>query len=229
MKAKIILITWLAIVSLTTELTAQNKPATDTQQKTVLLINTHLTYSGWSEGKLNASFYNAAKNFFLSKNYKVLETKVENGYNADEEVEKHLQADIIILQTPVNWENTPWIYKKYVDEVFNSALKSKKFLSGDGRSEAEGFKQYGMGGKMQGKKFMISATWNAPEESFNDKNQYLFKGKSADDALFNVAANYLFTGFEVIPGYYCYDVYHNKHIKEDLENYLKYLEKVFGL
>jgi len=229
MKVKIILIAWLAIVSLTTELTAQNKPVTDTQQKTVLLINTHLTYPGWSEGKLNASFYNAAKNFFLSKNYKVLETKVENGYNADEEVEKHLQADIIILQTPVNWENTPWIYKKYVDEVFNSALKSKKFLSGDGRSEAEGFKQYGMGGKMQGKKFMISATWNAPEESFNDKKQYLFKGKSADDALFNVAANYLFTGFEVIPGYYCYDVYHNKHIKEDLENYPKYLKKVFGL
>jgi modulator of drug activity B len=229
MKAKIIIVTWLAIVSLTTELTAQNKSATNIKQKTVLLINTHLTYPDWSEGKLNVSFFNVAKNFFLSKNFKILETKVENGYNVDEEVEKQLRADIIILQTPVNWENTPWVYKKYVDEVFNSALKSKKFLSGDGRSEAEGFKQYGMGGKMQGKKFMISATWNAPEESFNDKNQYLFKGKSADDALFNVAANYLFTGFEVIPGYYCYDVYHNKHIKEDLENYPKYLEKVFGL
>ncbi|OAH72627.1 flavodoxin [Chryseobacterium sp. FP211-J200] len=199
------------------------------KQKTVLLINTHLTYPGWSEGKLNASFYNAAKTFFISKNYKVLETKVEDGYNPDEEVEKHLQADIIILQTPVNWENTPWIYKKYVDEVFNSALKNKKFLSGDGRSETEGSKQYGMGGKMQGKKFMISATWNAPEESFNDKNQYLFKGKSADDALFNVAANYLFTGFEVVPGYYCYDVYHNKHIKEDIENYPAYLQKVFNI
>lgn len=226
MKAKNILFLFLIFFSFGIQLKAQK---ISSKQKTVLLINTHLTYPGWSEGKLNASFYNAAKTFFISKNYKVLETKVEDGYNPDEEVEKHLQADIIILQTPVNWENTPWIYKKYVDEVFNSALKSKKFLSGDGRSETEGSKQYGMGGKMQGKKFMISATWNAPEESFNDKNQYLFKGKSVDDALFNVAANYLFTGFEVVPGYYCYDVYHNKHIKEDIENYPAYLQKVFNI
>lgn len=230
MKAKNSFLLILIFFSFGLKLNAQNSSSKDkSNQKTVLLINTHLTYPGWSEGKLNASFYNKAKEFFISKNFRVLETKVENGYNPDEEVEKHLQADIVILQTPVNWENTPWIYKKYVDEVFNSALKSKKFLSGDGRSVEEGSKQYGMGGKMLGKKFMISATWNAPEESFNDKNQYLFKGKTADDALFNVAANYLFTGYEVVPGYYCYDVYHNKHIKEDLENYPNYLQKVFNI
>ncbi|KAA5535750.1 NAD(P)H-dependent oxidoreductase [Paenimyroides baculatum] len=229
MKAKIIIITLVAIV-FGSNLFGQTKPSKEnSKQKTVLLINTHLTYPGWSEGKLNASFYKVAKDFFISKNYKILETKVENGYNPDEEVEKHLQADIVILQTPVNWENTPWIYKKYVDEVFNSALKSKTFLSGDGRSEAEGSKQYGMGGKMQGKKFMISATWNAPKESFNNPENPLWKGKSADDALFNIAANYLFTGFEVVPGHYCYDVYHNKHIKEDLENYPAYLQKVFNI
>lgn len=230
MKAKSIIFLFLILISFGIKLNAQKTSSKEIpKQKTVLLINTHLTYVGWSEGKLNASFYNKAKEFFISKNYRVLETKVEDGYNPNEEVEKHLQADIVILQTPVNWENTPWIYKKYVDEVFNSALKSKKFLSGDGRSEAEGSKQYGMGGKMKGKKFMICATWNAPEESFNDKNQYLFKGKSADDALFNVGVNYLFTGFEVVAGYYCYDVYHNKHIKEDLENYPKYLQKVFKI
>lgn len=152
MKAKIIIVTWLAIVSLTTELTAQNKPATDTKQKTVLLINTHLTYPGWSEGKLNASFYNVAKNFFLSKNYKVLETKVENGYNADDEVEKHLQADIIILQTPVNWENTPWIYKKYVDEVFNSVrLRVKSFFREMGALNLKGSNNMGWAVKCRGK------------------------------------------------------------------------------
>ncbi|GEP50215.1 hypothetical protein FNO01nite_08870 [Flavobacterium noncentrifugens] len=108
MKTRILfamLIMFLAAATKTTAQIAAKK--NDGKQKTVLLINTHFTYPGWSEGNLNASFYNAAKAFFISKNYTVLETKVENGYHADEEVEKHLQADIVILQTPVNWENTP--------------------------------------------------------------------------------------------------------------------------
>lgn len=218
------------LLAVSTKLTAQTNSTKETvKPKTVLLINAHLTYPGMSEGKLNASFYDVAKTFFTSKKYQILETKIQDGYNIEEEVEKHLKADIIILQTPVNWENTPWIYKKYVDEVFTSALKSQKFLSGDGRTAKDPKKQYGTGGKMQGKKFMISATWNAPEESFNNPENLLWKGKTADDALFNITANYLFTGFEVVPGYYCYDVFHNKHIKEDLENYPAHLKKVLGL
>ncbi|HKO77700.1 MAG TPA: NAD(P)H-dependent oxidoreductase, partial [Flavobacterium sp.] len=115
------------------------------KSKKVLLINTHLTYPNWSEGTLNNSFIQKAKDFFETKGFEVLETKVEDGYNPDEEVEKHLQADIVILQTPVNWFGAPWIYKKYVDEVFNSGLNSQKFLSGDGRTREDKTKQYGTG------------------------------------------------------------------------------------
>lgn len=217
------------MLSFGTKAIAQTTPKEVIKPKTVFLINAHLTYPGLSEGKLNKAFYDKAREFFLSQDFKVLETKIEDGYNIDEEVEKHMQADIIVLQTPVNWENTPWIYKKYVDEVFTSAMRSQKFLSGDGRSEKDPSKQYGTGGKMQAKKFLLSATWNAPEESFNDPKQTLWKGKSADDALFNVAVNYLFVGFTVVPGHYCYDVFHNKHIQEDIENYPAYLKKVFDL
>ena len=77
--------------------------------------------------------------------------------------------------------------------------------------------------------FFLSTTWNAPEESFNNPKNPTWKGKSADDALFNIGAYYSLLGFEVLPGHYCYDVFHNKHIKEDLESYLKYLKEVFGL
>jgi len=115
------------------------------KMKKVLLINTHLTYPNWTEGKLNNSFIQKAKDFFGAKNFEILETKVEEGYIPDEEVEKHLQADIIILQTPVNWFGAPWIHKKYVDEVFNSGLHSQKFLSGDGRTRENATKQYGTG------------------------------------------------------------------------------------
>jgi modulator of drug activity B len=227
MKTRIFLAMLITVLTFGTKINAQTKSAD--KQKTVLLINAHLTYPGLSEGKLNKTFYDKAKEFFLSQNFKVLETKIEAGYNVEEEVEKHMQADIIVLQTPVNWENTPWIYKKYVDEVFTNAMFSKKFLSGDGRSEKDPTKEYGTGGKMQGKKFLLSATWNAPEESFNNPKQPLWKGKSADDALSNIGANYAFVGYTVLPGHYCYDVFHNKHIKEDLENYPKYLKRILGL
>lgn len=185
MKIKTIFLTLITILSIGTRAIAQTTTTTTTKEvikpKTVLLINAHLTYPGLSEGKLNKAFYDKAKEFFLSQSYKVLETKIEDGYNVDEEVEKHLQADIIILQTPVNWISTPWIYKKYIDEVFTSAMRSKKILSGDGRSGTDPSKQYGTGGKMQGKKFMIAASWNAAEKDFNDPTQYLFQGKKPAD------------------------------------------------
>lgn len=197
--------------------------------KKVLLINTHLNYPNWSEGTLNASFYQKAKDFFLTNGFEVLETKVEDGYNADEEVEKHLEADIIILQTPINWFGAPWIYKKYVDEVFNSGLHSAKFLFGDGRTREDLTKQYGTGGKMQGKKFMVCSTWNAPKASFDDQNQVLFEGRSTTDILIAITSNYRFCGVDVVADYNCFDIFKNGDIAEDLENYPKHLKKVFGL
>lgn len=198
-------------------------------KKKVLLINTHLTYLGWSEGTLNASFQQKAKEFFEVNNFEVLETKVEDGYNANEEVEKHIEADIIILQTPINWFGAPWIYKKYVDDVFNSGLQTQKFLAGDGRTREDATKQYGTGGKMQGKKFMVSATWNAPKASFDDPNQVLFEGRSTADTLIQITSNYRFCGVAIVPDYNCFDIFKDGDIPKDLQNYPKHLEKIFNL
>lgn len=195
----------------------------------VLLINTHLTYPNWSEGTLNASFHQKAKDFFTANNFEILETKVEDGYDANEEVEKHLEADIIILQTPINWFGAPWIYKKYVDEVFNSGLMSAKFLMGDGRTREDITKQYGTGGKMQGKKFMVCSTWNAPKTSFDDPNQLLFEGRSTADVLIQITSNYRFCGVEVVADYNCFDIFKDGDIVGDLENYPNHLQEVFNL
>ena len=225
MKAKVTLIAVLILLSFGSSLFGQTKSSKEnSKQKTVLLINTHLTYPGWSEGKLNASFYNVAKEFFISKNYRVLETKVEDGYNADEEVEKHLQADIVILQTPVNWENAPWIYKKYVDEVFNTGMFSQTFLTDDGRTRTDPTKQYGTGGKMQGKQFMVSATWNAPKEAFGNPNQYLLQGKTTEDIFLHITTNYRFCGVTVLEAFNCFDVMKNPQIESDLKRWKERLE-----
>lgn len=192
----------------------------------VLLIDAHLNYPNWSEGKLNSAFYQVAKDFFLSESIQVIETKVENSYNPEEEIEKHLEADIIILQTPVNWFGAPWIYKKYVDEVFNIGLSSQKFLTGDGRTRTDPTKQYGSGGKLQGKKFMICATWNAPAEAFDNPDQQLLQGKSTSDLFLNITSNYRFCGCEIMSAYHCFDIFKNENIAKDLENYPMHLKSV---
>jgi len=195
----------------------------------VLLINTHLTYPNWSEGALNNVFIQIAKIFFESKSVQILETNIETGYTPEEEVEKHLEADIVILQMPVNWFGAPWIYKKYVDEVFNSGLLSEKFLVGDGRTRTDPSKQYGTGGKMYGKKFMVCATWNAPAEAFDNPDQQLLQGKGIADLLLNITSNYRFCGYEILSGYNCFDIFKSGDISKDIENYPSHLSTVCNL
>ena len=191
----------------------------------ILLINTHLNYPGWSEGKLNLAFMNLAKSFFVERGHQVTETFVERSYNADEEVKKHLAADLVILQTPVNWFGAPWIYKKYADEVFNAALASKALLEGDGRTRQDPSRQYGSGGKMQGRKFMISATWNAPRAAFDNPASGLMGGKGTADLFLHITSNYKFCGYEILPAFGIFDIYKNPDVPRALEEYQQHLEK----
>ena len=98
-----------------------------------------------------------------------------------------MAADLVILQMPVNWFSAPWIYKKYVDEVFNVGLAKEVLLAGHTHQDPS--RQYGTGGKMQGKKFMISATWNAPREAFDNPNGELYGGKGTADLFLHITSN----------------------------------------
>lgn len=129
---------------------------------------------------------------------------------------------------PVNWFGAPWIYKKYVDEVFNSGLQSQKFLSGDGRTREDANKQYGSGGKMHGKKFMICATFNAPEEAFNNHGKNLMQGKTSSDLFLNITSNYRFCGYDIVSEYCCYDIFKRNDITNNLENYPLHLKSVIA-
>lgn len=184
--------------------------------KNILIINAHKKWEGMSEGKLNERFQNEITTYFIEKEFVIKITKIEDGYDITEEIIKHEWADLVITQTPVFWFNTPWIHKKYIEEVFTAAWAQQRLLINDGRQVDDPNKQYGTGGSSQGKKYMLSATWNAPEEAFNNKEQFLLEGKSADDALINVSNNYKFCGFEIIDGFYSYDVVKNPQIEKDV-------------
>jgi modulator of drug activity B len=145
--------------------------------------------------------------------------------NPEEEVKKHAAADLVILQTPVNWFSAPWIYKKYVDEVFNVGLAKEVLLAGDGRTRPDPSRQYGTGGKMQGKKFMICATWNAPREAFDNPNGVLYAGKGTADLFLHITSNYKFTGYDILPAYGVFDIFKDPDIPRALEDYKRHLEK----
>lgn len=193
--------------------------------KKILIINAHQYYPS-SEGKLNQSLLDLARDVFEEKNYKVKTTTIDDSYKIKEEVEKHEWADLVITQMPVYWFGGPWIYKKYIDEVFNELIGRKKLAISDGRSRFHD-KQYGTGGLDHGKKFLLSTTWNAPEIAFNDKSQYLFEGRSLDDAILGITSVYKFMGFEILPGFACYDVKKAPQIEKDFERFKERLTNIF--
>ena len=197
--------------------------------KTILIINSHLKYEGIASGKLNKSFVDLAKKTFVNNGCEVKITTIENGYDASEEAEKHNWADLVITQTPIYWFNSPWIHKKYIEEVFGAIGQQGKILQGDGRSRKDKHKQYGTGGLEHGKKYLLSTTWNAPKNAFNDEKQFLFKGKSADDALINLSANYKFSGYEILNAFHCHDVIKNPEIEKDFKIYEEYLERLINV
>ena len=190
----------------------------------ILIINAHQYYPS-SEGKLNESLMDFAKVFF-EDDHQVKLTKIEDGYNIEEEVEKHEWADLIITQVPIYWFGGPWPYKKYIDEVFNKLIRRENLGISDGRSRSHD-QQYGTGGLDHGKMFLLSTTWNAPEIAFGDKNQYLYKGRDLDDAMIGITSVYKFVGFEILPVFACYDVKKAPQIEQDFKRYKARLTNIF--
>ena len=126
----------------------------------------------FAKGKYNQSLFDTAVET-LKARYKILTTIVEDGYEVTEEIAKFKQADAVIFQYPVYWFMMPPTLKQYIDEVYAYG-EFFAFTAGE----------YGSGGLMKGKKFMLSTTWNAPIEVFNNKNpNSFFEGRSAEEVL----------------------------------------------
>ena len=141
-------------------------------------------------------------------------TTMKDDYNIDEEIAKHQWADLIVVQMPVNWMATSWSFKKYQDYVYSFGMDGR-LCDGDGRTRQDASKQYGTGGTLTGKKYMLSLTFNAPKDAFNDSNQWFFEGKSVDDLFWPTHLNFKFFGMEALPTFVCYDVLKNPDIDND--------------
>ena len=119
----------------------------------ILLINGGQKF-GHSAGQLNRTLHDIALAHLATLGHQVKETQIEEGYDINEEIEKFIWADTIIYQMPGWWMMMPWKVKKYMDEVYTYG--HGKLYENDGRTCHDPSKQYGSGGLLQGKQYMIA-------------------------------------------------------------------------
>lgn len=195
--------------------------------KKVLIINGHQYYEGIAEGRLTQNYINLAKEFLETKSFQVKVSNIESdGYEPMDEVQKFTWADYFIIQYPVYWMGVPWLLKKYIDEVFSAGRENGIFQS-DGRSREDASKKYGSGGLMQGKKYMLSLTYNCPESEFSNKEGF-FDGLSLDEANIATHKTWQFCGAEPMESYAVHDIFKGDlDMKKEGAKFLKTLEKNF--
>jgi modulator of drug activity B len=71
---------------------------------------------------------------------------------------------------------------------------------------------------------MISATWNAPRETFDNPNSFLYGGKGTADLFLPITSNYKFCGYDILPSFGVFDIFKNPDIPRALEDYKRHLE-----
>jgi len=191
----------------------------------ILIINAHHYYP-FAEGRLNGTLVQMADELLTAKGHSTRITKVDDGWEVEQELEKHQWADIVLVQSPVNWMMVSWMFKKYMDEVYTAGMGGQ-LCAGDGRTAEAPKQNYGAGGTLTNKKYMFSLTFNAPEESFNDASEFLFQGKSVDDLWFPMHMNFRFFGMKALPTFACYDVMKDADVENDFRRFKAHLEQHF--
>ena len=141
-------------------------------------------------------------------------------------MQKILWADVVIYQMPGWWMGAPWTVKKYLDEVFTAGHGS--LYANDGRTRSDASQKYGSGGLIQGKQYMLSLTWNAPVQAFEDPSDF-FEGKGVDAVYFPFHKANEFLGMSALPTFICNDVMKVPNIERDVARYEQHLARVFGV
>lgn len=191
----------------------------------ILIINAHQPYP-FSPGRLNGTLVDLAVTTLHKKGHATRVVTMQDDIDVDTELANHQWADIVLLQSPINWMGVPWSFKKYMDEVYTAGMGGA-LCQGDGRSAEAPKQNYGTGGTLTHTRYMMSVTLNAPAESFNDSSEFLFAGKSLDDLLFPMHANFAFFGMQAMPTFACYDVMKNADIENDLVRFEAHLNAHF--
>lgn len=195
----------------------------------IFIINggQHFAHSG---GKFNTTLTNWTIAILKSNGYEVRTTNINDTYEPVVEVENFKWADVIIYHTPIWWFQVPNKLKHYIDEVFTAGHQNGIYAS-DGRSRATPEINYGTGGLMHGKKYMVTTTWNAPETAFTLEGEFFDQTSVDKGVLFGFHKMNQFTGMTRIPGFHFHDLEKNatpERIANYKEKYEQHLMEQFS-
>ena len=192
--------------------------------KNILLINGAKTFAH-SNGQLNDTLTELAQEVLSDLGHQVQVTRADSEYDAKAEVEKFLWADTVIYQMPGWWMGAPWTVKKYIDDVFTEGHGS--LYANDGRSRSDASKKYGSGGLIHDKNYMLSLTWNAPMDAFNDAEQF-FHGVGVDGVYLPFHKANQFLGMQTLPTFIVNDVIKAPDVEAYMAQYRDHLTQVFA-
>jgi len=191
----------------------------------IFLINGQRPFAH-SQGRLNTTLHEAAHEWLSAQGHALEQTVVDDGYDLQAEVDKYLWADVIVYQMPGWWMGAPWVLKKYLDEVLT--VGHGQLYASDGRSRRDPSLQYGSGGLLQGRRYMLSLTWNAPQAAFDEPGNF-FEGRGVDGVYFPFHKSQTFLGLEALPTFLATDVIKAPDVDTTLALYRRHLEATFGV
>ncbi|ASM00910.1 NADPH:quinone oxidoreductase [Serratia sp. OLHL2] len=190
----------------------------------ILIVNGAKRFD-FAKGELNEHYATTAHELLSQLGHEVSMTKADSDFDPQREITKILNSDVLIYQMPGWWMGEPWTVKRWIDEVFTAGHGI--LYESDGRTRSDASRKYGSGGLLQNKKYMLSLTWNAPLEAFNDPHQF-FEGQGVDGVYLHFHKANQFLGMQSLPTFITNDVVKAPDVENEIRRFSNHLTALFS-
>lgn len=193
----------------------------------VFIINGGQTFAH-SGGMFNNTLTGWTVEVMKEKGFAYRVTNINDAFDPMAEVENFKWADVIIYHTPIWWFQLPNGMKRYIDEVFTAGHDNGIYRN-DGRSRKNPDVNYGTGGLMLGKRYMVTTSWNAPQTAFTLEGEFFDRHTVDEGVLFGFHKMNQFVGMTRIEGFHFHDLEKNatpERIAEYHKAYVAHINRV---
>ncbi len=194
--------------------------------KNIFVINGAHSFAH-SGGRFNKTLFEKTLSYFQNAGYAVKSTEVIAALDdVEAEVEKFVWADIVVYHTPIWWFHIPFGFKRYLDEVLTAGHEKGLYLH-DGRSRKNPAINYGTGGLLHDTQYILTTSWNAPQEAFELEGEF-FEQKSVDEGvMFGFHKMNQFMGMKLLGSFHFHDMEKNADVPLELKKYQDFLDSKF--